>query len=78
MGVALGTNVVVTAASAVAGRVYVVDIEAIMDIGTAGTIIPSYQFSATLTSGVVTLSSLNNMTITKLADTSVSTFGGWA
>lgn len=78
LGVALGTNAVVTAASAVAGRVHIVNIEAIVDVTTAGTIIPAYQWSATLTSGVVTLSALNNMVITKLADTSVATFGGWA
>lgn len=75
---ALGTNITVTAASNVAGRVYTVNVEAVLDITTAGTIIPSYQLSATLSRGVVTLSPLNNMIIEKIANSSVATTGGWA
>ena len=78
LGAALGTNIIVTAASNVAGRVYTVNVEAVLDITTAGTIIPSYQFSATLARGVVTLLPLNNMIIEKIANSSVATTGGWA
>ena len=67
-----------TAASAVAGRVYSAQFKGIMNVTTAGTIIPAYQFSATLTSGVVTLNTLNHMKIKQMADTSVTTAGGWA
>ena len=49
-----------------------------MNITTAGTIIPAYQFSATRTSGVVTLNALNHMKIKQIAATSVTTAGGWA
>ena len=75
---ALGTNITVTEASNRAGRVYTVNVEAVLDITTAGTIIPSYQLSATLSRGVVTLSPLNNMIIEKIANSSVATTGGWA
>ena len=78
LGAALGTNITVTAASNAAGRVYTVNVEAVLDITTAGTIIPSYQLSATLSRGVVTLSPLNNMIIEKIANSSVATTGGWA
>ncbi len=78
LGATLGTNITATAASNVAGRVYTVNVEAVLDITTAGTIIPSYQFSATLARGVVTLSPLNNMIIEKIANSSVATTGGWA
>jgi len=73
----LGTALTVTAASAVAGRVYNVQFKGIMNITTAGTIIPAYQFSATLTSGVVTFRALNHMKIKQIASTSVTTAGGW-
>lgn len=76
--IALGNTHTVTSASAVAGRVYTVYLEMVMNITTAGTIIPSYQWSATLTSGVVTLYALNNIVIDKMAETSVTTAGGWA
>ena len=66
-----------SASSAEAGRVYVSKFEGIMNITSAGTIIPSYQFNTTLTSGVVTLDALNNIMIDKIAVTSVTTTGGW-
>ena len=76
---ALGTNIVVTAASAVAGRVYLVRGTGILKVTTAGTIIPAYQFSATLTSGVVTLFADNHMVITPLASSGTATqTGAWA
>jgi len=74
---ALGTALTVTAASAVAGRVYSAQFKGIMNITTTGTIIPSYLFSATLTSGVTTLNALNHMKIKQIAATSVTTAGGW-
>lgn len=74
---ALGTAFTVTAASAVAGRAYVVSFEGILNITTSGTLIPSYQFSAALTSGVVTLNALNNIIIEKISSSSVTTNGGW-
>ncbi len=67
-----------TAASAVAGRVYVVEFSGILNIATQGTLIPAYQFSATLTSGVVTLFAGNHMIIEKMTNTSVTTIGGWS
>jgi hypothetical protein len=71
----IATNQLVTAASAVAGRVYVVNLEGMLDITTAGTIIPSYQWGATLTSGVVTMSSANNIVIEKVSNTQTSNIG---
>ena len=46
-----------------------------LDISTAGTIIPSYNFSATLTSGVVGLSAGNHMSIEKVSNTVTSNIG---
>jgi hypothetical protein len=69
-------NATVTAASAVAGRVYIVNAKGIMKITTAGTIIPSLQWSATLTSGVLTWEPSNFMTITPLATSSTTAFTG--
>ena len=73
----LGTASVVTAASAVAGRVYNVVFEGTINVTIAGTFIPSYSFSATLTNGVVTLNALNNIVIEKIAETSITNSGGW-
>lgn len=75
---ALGTAMTVSPASAVAGRVYVVRGSGIINITTAGTLIPSYLFSATVTSGVVTLNAMNWMAIEKIAPSSVTYFGGFA
>ena len=74
---ALGTAFTVTAASAVAGRAYTVTFEGILNVSTAGTLIPSYQFSAALTSGVTTLNASNNIIIEKISDTVITTNGGW-
>lgn len=73
---ALTANAVVTAASAVAGRVYIVRANGILRITTAGTIIPSVQWSATLTSGVLTWSPDNYMVITPLTSSSTANFTG--
>jgi hypothetical protein len=78
-GTALTGAMTVTAASAVAGRVYVVRGSGILKITTAGTLIPAYQWSAALTSGVVTLVADNYMTITPLSSSGTSTqTGGFA
>lgn len=69
-------NAVVTAASAVAGRVYIVRARGIMRITTAGTIIPSVQWSATLTSGVLTWEPSNHMIITPLTSSGTANFTG--
>jgi hypothetical protein len=70
------TNAVVTAASAIAGRVYIVTARGLVRITTAGTIIPSVQWSATLTSGVLTWEPSNHMIITPLATSSTINFTG--
>ena len=77
-GTPLGTAFTVTVASAVAGRAYATSWEGIMNVTTAGTIIPAYRLSATATSGVTTLNSGSHMIIERMADTSVTTAGGWA
>jgi len=69
----------VTAASAVAGRVYTIQGFGILKVTTAGTIIPAYQFGATLTSGVTTLYAENMMEITQISTSGTTTAqGGWA
>ena len=73
----ISSNLTMTATSAVAGRTYQIDVDIIMNITTAGTIIPAYTWSAALTSGVVTLSAANYIIIDKMAETSVTTAGGW-
>jgi len=73
----LGTALTVTPISSAADRNYNVQLKGIMNVTTAGTIIPSYQFSATLTSGGVIPSPLNYMKINQIASTSVITAGGW-
>ena len=73
---ALTANAVVTATSAIAGRVYIVRARGIIRITTAGTVIPSVQWSATLTSGVLTWEPSNNMVITPLATSSTANFTG--
>lgn len=72
-------NAVVTASSNVAGRVYIVNAKGIVRITTAGTVIPSVQWSATLTNGVFTWEPSNHMIITPLATSSTANFtGGFA
>ena len=73
----LGTAFTVTAASAVAGRAYNAVFEGILNISTAGTLIPSYSFSAALTSGVTTLNAANNIIIEKISNTVSTINGGW-
>jgi len=46
-----------------------------LDISTAGTIIPSYQWGATLTGGVVSLSGANNIVIEKVSNTQTTNIG---
>jgi hypothetical protein len=70
------TNAVVTAASAVAGRVYIVQADGIVRITTAGTVIPSVQWSATLTNGTFTWEPNNYMIITRLASSSTANSTG--
>lgn len=77
-GVNIATASNVTATSAVAGRVYNFEFSGILNITAQGTLIPAYQFTATLTSGVVTLFAGNHMVIEKMTNTSVTTIGGWS
>jgi len=78
---ALGTNVVVTASSTGNPRQYIALGEGILKVTTAGTIIPAYQFSATVTGGTTTLVADNYMTIQSLDTQSAAAFGpsgsGW-
>jgi hypothetical protein len=74
--IGIGSTAVVTAASAVAGRVYTVNAKGIVKITTAGTIIPSVNWSATLTSGVLTWQPDNFMIITPLTSSGSTTFTG--
>lgn len=75
---ALGTAMVVTPSSAVTGRAYVVRGSGILKVTTAGTIIPAYQWSATVT-GTAVVYADNYMMITPLSGsgTTVKT-GNWA
>jgi hypothetical protein len=78
---ALGTVITVTAASAANPRQYIFVGQGILKVTTQGTIIPSYQFAATLTSGTTTLVADNYMTIQQLDTQSAAAFGpagtGW-
>lgn len=78
---ALGTVITVTAASAANPRQYIVIGEGILKVTTAGTIIPSYQYTATLTSGTTALVADNHMFIQSLDTQSAAAFGpsgaGW-
>lgn len=73
----LTSSMVVTAASAVAGRVYTVNGTGILNITTAGTIIPAYRWSATLTSGTVTLYADNYLLIKQISNASVTATSDW-
>jgi hypothetical protein len=76
---ALGTVIPVTITSAVAGRVYTVQGTGILKVTTGGTIIPAYQWGATLTSGVVTLYAENNLRIKQISNSGTTVAqGGWA
>lgn len=76
---ALTGSMVVTNTSSVAGRQYTVRGSGILKITTAGTIIPSYLFSASLASGVTTLSAENYLMIQPLSSSGTATqTGAWA
>ena len=74
-----GPTFTVTASSSANPRQYIVIGAGILRITTAGTIIPSYSFGATLTSGTTTLAADNYLIIQSL-DTSASSVktGGWS
>ena len=72
-----GVVLVCPSSSATGNREYNALLQGIIRVETAGTITPSYKFSATLTGATVNMYASNYMTIEKIADTSVTTFGGW-
>jgi hypothetical protein len=74
-----GPTFTVTASSSANPRQYIVIGGGILRITTAGTIIPSYSFGATLTSGTTTLAADNYLIIQSL-DTSAFSVktGGWS
>jgi hypothetical protein len=75
---ALGTSFQVTGSSAGNPRVYTFTGRGILEITTAGTIIPSYLWSAAPTGGTVTLSADNYLTITPISSSgTVASTGGW-
>jgi hypothetical protein len=78
---ALGTVITVAGTSATSPRQYIFIGQGILKVTTQGTIIPSYQFAATLTSGTTTLVADNYMTIQQLDTQSAAAFGpagtGW-
>lgn len=76
---ALTGSMVVTNTSSVSGRAYTVSGRGILKITTAGTIIPSYVFSGTLTDGTTSLLADNYMMIQPLSPsgTAIQT-GAWA
>jgi hypothetical protein len=71
----IATTLVVTSTTSVASRIYTVNVEGMIDITTAGTIIPSYSFGATLTDGTVTLSAGNHMVVEKISNTTTTNIG---
>lgn len=76
---ALTGSMVVTNTSSVAGRAYTVSGRGILKITTAGTIIPSYLFSGSLTDGTTALLADNYMMIQPLATSGTATqTGAWA
>jgi len=79
---ALGSNIVVTSSSSGSPRQYIAIGEGILKVTTAGTIVPAYQYSATLTSGTTALVADNYMIIQQLDTQSASASGpsgtGWA
>jgi len=72
----IALNAVVTGTNGFAGRIYIVDGKCIMKITTAGTIIPSIQWGATLTSGTLIWEPSNFMVITPLATSATTAFTG--
>ena len=76
---ALTGSMVVTNTSSVSGRAYTVRGSGILRITTAGTVIPSYVFSGTLTDGTTTLLADNYLKIQPLATSSTAaSTGAWA
>jgi hypothetical protein len=74
----LGTSIQVTNASAGNPRVYTFSGSGILEVTTSGTIIPSYLWGVTLTSGTVTLYEENYLIITPLSSSgTVASTGGW-
>jgi hypothetical protein len=65
----------VTSTTSVSSRVYSVNVEGVIDISTAGTIIPSYQWDATLTDGTVILSAGNHMVLEKISNSTTANIG---
>ena len=78
----IGSSFSVTTASVGNPRQYIFTGEGILKITTQGSIIPSYSFGATLTSGATTLSADNYIIIQSLDTQSLSSFGpvgaGWS
>ena len=78
---ALGTPFTVTGASAANPRQYIFNGEGILKITTQGTVIPSYSFPATLTSGTATLVADNYMILQSLDTQNAIAYGpagvGW-
>jgi hypothetical protein len=77
--IALGSSTQVSTTFDASSRVYVIEINGILRITTAGTIIPSYLFNATLNSGTVTLYSANRITIMPISNSGTTTVvGAWS
>ena len=78
---ALGTPFTVTTASAANPRQYIFTGEGILKVTTQGTIIPSYSFPSTLTSGTTTLVADNYIILQSIDTQSAAAFGpsgvGW-
>ena len=72
----IALNSIVTPVTSSPGRQYHVDVRGIMKITSTGTLIPSVQWTATLTSGVLTWEPTNFMVITPLATSSTTAFTG--
>ena len=72
----IATNSILTPVSAVAGRIYQISAKGIMKITSAGTLVPSVQWSSTLTGGTFTWDPTNFMVITPLATSPSTTFTG--
>jgi hypothetical protein len=69
------TTQTVTSTTSVTSRIYTVNVEGMIDITTAGTIIPSYTFSSTLTGGTVVFSSGNHMVVEKISNSTTANIG---
>lgn len=78
----LGTSITATAASTANPRQYIMIGQGILKITTSGTIIPSIQYSATLTNGVTAFTTDNFMILQTMDTQSAAAYGpagsGWA